>query len=178
MNKLTRRSLVKSIPACGLAAIVSAEALAMEYGPTDPRHPWNRARTHANALSEALAEADNGRWFAEIYPKGTEYAVRFGDIESYAEIRKSATSPTAPPQTEIETLFSEWLAVANGPQDPDEDDNWGESRYVRLQAAILAAEPVTPRDVAIQFFVDCDQFGSNSSEHFDALVTRLIGPIT
>lgn len=82
-----------------------------------------------------------------------------------------------PMKTEVEALFAEWLAVANRPQDPAEDDNWGESRYVRLQACILAAEPTTPRDVAIQFFVDCDQFGSDFSEHFEALVKRLIGPV-
>jgi len=83
-----------------------------------------------------------------------------------------------PEQTKVNALFTEWLDAANAAElEPEEDEKWGESRYVRLQTAILAAEPESPRDVAIQFFVDCDRFGSDFSEHFKALVTRLIGPI-
>jgi hypothetical protein len=87
-------------------------------------------------------------------------------------------SASAATQTEIEALFDRWLVAANGPQDPAEDENWGESRYVRLQASIVAAEPTSARDVAIQFFVDSDQFGSENSEHFEVIVTRLVGPVT
>lgn len=82
-----------------------------------------------------------------------------------------------PARTEIEELFPRWLVAASAPPSPFEEENWDESLYRRLQDAILAAKPITPRDVAIQFFVDSDQFGSDYSEHFETLVMRLIGPL-
>lgn len=167
-------------------------AVAETYGPADTvLRKWDRPAVTFEGAMAALKlvreEAiDNMMSCSEVLNSMLDAAIAYFDgratvepvVSDFETLIERFPAAAEPAPTEVEELFGKWLAVANGPQDPAEDDNWGESRYVRLQASILAAEPVTARDVAIQFFVDCDQFGSDFSDHFEALVKRLIGPIT
>lgn len=59
----SRRALLKSLPACGMAAIVPSAA-----GAAEPEHPWVKARRLARELSATLAECDEGTMMAEVYP--------------------------------------------------------------------------------------------------------------
>lgn len=75
----------------------------------------------------------------------------------------------------IPDMYAEWLAVRSRPRDgkTDEEMDVGFSRYQELQAAIIAAEPQTPRDVAIMFMVDTDFTDSIWSDDFEARIRAL-----
>jgi hypothetical protein len=89
----------------------------------------------------------------------------------------SQTVATALPT--IPEMYEEWLAVRNAPSDrTDEEMDEGLSRYQILQARIIAAEPQTPRDVAIMFIVDTDDGESHSSDIFEARVRDLAAATT
>jgi hypothetical protein len=80
----------------------------------------------------------------------------------------ATASPTIP------EMYEEWLAVRNAPSDrTDEEMDEGLSRYQILQARIIAAEPQTPRDVAIMFIVDSDYMESDHSEEFESRVREI-----
>ncbi|GLR49908.1 hypothetical protein KYK30_30090 [Shinella yambaruensis] len=80
----------------------------------------------------------------------------------------ATASPTIP------EMYEEWLAVRNAPWDrTDEEMDEGLSRYQILQARIIAAEPQTPRDVAIMFIVDSDYMESDHSEEFESRVREI-----
>lgn len=75
---LNRRSVLASIPACGLAAIVPASAVAIEL-----EHPWVKVRRLARELSETLAECDGGACYAEVFPTGGKHMpFVFGSIDA------------------------------------------------------------------------------------------------
>lgn len=70
--------------------------------------------------------------------------------------------------SEIQTLFREWLYVARRyawPETQEEADR-GYAEYRRLQDAIIFAEPVCARDVAIMLYVDTDEGESLVSDDF------------
>ena len=68
----------------------------------------------------------------------------------------------------IPDLYRQWRACREGNwygmKEGDLDANF--VAYQRLQSAIVAAEPRTARDVAIQFLVDSDSHESENSAGF------------
>lgn len=90
---LSRRNFM-SIAAAGTAATLPAVAIAGASEKTsrlpqqtiEPEHPWETVRRLANELSEALNDADEGRWFAKIYPSDDaeyhRFPIYFGDISA------------------------------------------------------------------------------------------------
>lgn len=65
----------------------------------------------------------------------------------------------------IPAMYAEWLSVKDAVT-PDGEEEPNPSRYQQLQAAIIAAEPLTPQDVAIMYIVDTDDCGSDPSDFF------------
>lgn len=61
-----------------------ARAAPQPPGPVG-EHPWDKARRLGRELSATLAEADEGRWLAEILPAGNEYPIRFGAFDHMQE---------------------------------------------------------------------------------------------
>ncbi|MGZ9718751.1 hypothetical protein [Rhizobium miluonense] len=72
------------------------------------------------------------------------------------------------PSGNIPILYDEWLAVRNRDIAPqtEEEAEAGYEKYADLQSRIIAAEPQTPSDVAIQFLVDTDDADSSYSKIF------------
>jgi len=103
MKKLTRRSLLQSAPAVGLAALVPAAAVA------EPERPWAKARRLARELSATLAECDDGTMMAEVYAaKGDRKSFMFIDAEWRDDtLRRLAAEP---PPSPIMGMFREWQA--------------------------------------------------------------------
>jgi hypothetical protein len=67
--------------------------------------------------------------------------------------------------SEIETLFSDWIAIcAEAQGDIDEDQYF--ARYKALQDRIIGVKPLSARDLAIQHYVDTDCDGSGHSDEF------------
>ena len=90
-----------------------------------------------------------------------------------------SASSTATTPTEIETLYAEWRAVRDRPYqllETDAEAEAGYAEYRRLQIAIVESglEPTSARDLALQYAVDTDLFGSESSDHFEGVVSRLL----
>jgi hypothetical protein len=81
------------------------------------------------------------------------------------------------PSSQIETLFGQWQANSvtsdNGMSDAEREALCDE--YRRLQVAIVSAVPTTAREVAMQFWCDCDSGGSDHSESFKARMRQLAG---
>lgn len=75
----------------------------------------------------------------------------------------SIASPTIP------EMYEEWLAIRGRDLTgmTDEEADVGYRQYASLQARIIAAEPQTPRDVAIMFMVDTDFTDSSWSGMFE-----------
>jgi hypothetical protein len=90
----TRRQMITAIAAAGSAATLPAVALAEASGktsrlpqhPEHQEHPWDKARRLAGELAAVLNDADEGRWFARIYPSKhpeyCEFPIMFGDIDA------------------------------------------------------------------------------------------------
>jgi hypothetical protein len=76
-------------------------------------------------------------------------------------------------------MYAEWLAVRYRPSagKTDAEMDEGSSRYLELQAAIIAAEPQTPSDVAIMFIVDTDDGDSYHSDIFETRIRELAARI-
>jgi len=81
----------------------------------------------------------------------------------------ATASPTIP------EMYEEWLVIRNRDlaDMSDEEVDVGYQQYASLQALIIAAEPQTPRDVAIQFLVDTDDTDSHVSDEFESRVREL-----
>ena len=75
----------------------------------------------------------------------------------------------------IPELYRQWRACREGHwcgmSDDDLDANYLD--YQRLQSAIVAAQPLTARDVAIQFLVDTDEHESENSAGFVEAMRKL-----
>ena len=75
----------------------------------------------------------------------------------------------------IPDLHRRWRACREsnwcGRSEDDLDANY--LAYQRLQSAIVAAEPLTARDVAIQFLVDSDSYESENSAGFVEAMRKL-----
>lgn len=81
----------------------------------------------------------------------------------------------SPAGTAIDRLYGEWLLVRDSARSENTDFNRLMERYRVLQESIIKAEPVTPTDVAIQFYVDADSGESDNSEEFrDKLISRAL----
>ncbi|MGP2491055.1 hypothetical protein ACTDI4_05435 [Mesorhizobium sp. PUT5] len=166
-NQMNRRTILQSASAAGLAAIIPSAVAAREYGPRDPNHPWNRARHHARMLSDALAEIADGATYAEVYPRGYELPIRFGDISYLEDYR----------QTEIRALFDQWKAIVEDGcrhlTDAQLDERY--QRYSALQDQIAALKPRTATEFAMQFYVATDRGESHYPDEFMSAVKALIG---
>jgi len=68
----------------------------------------------------------------------------------------------------IPDMYKEWLEVRNRDNSgmTDAEDEADFARYCDLQDRIVAADPQTPRDVAIQFLVDTDDMDGDVTEGF------------
>ncbi|MBO9168425.1 hypothetical protein [Rhizobium sp. L245/93] len=86
-----------------------------------------------------------------------------------------ATAIARPAPARIPDLYLEWLAIRDrdNSNTGDEEDAAFHMRYMALQARIIAAEPATPRDVAIQFLVDTDDGESDFSEAFQNRIRQM-----
>lgn len=75
----------------------------------------------------------------------------------------------------IPQMYAEWLAIRNRPsaEKSDEEMDEGSSAYGRLQAQIIASQPVAPGDVAIMFLVDTDDGDNYHSDVFEARAREL-----
>lgn len=75
----------------------------------------------------------------------------------------------------IPDMYREWLTVKNRDvlNMSDEENDVQSERYIALQARILAAEPETPSDVALQFLVDTDGGDSYVSDVFVNRIRQL-----
>lgn len=87
---------------------------------------------------------------------------------------RTVPADAASASTPIEKLFAQWLAVRNSPRINDEEE-FGPAfqEYVALQSAIVTAEPVTARDVAMQLIAETDHFGSDITTAFRERIIRL-----
>lgn len=76
----------------------------------------------------------------------------------------------------ISTLYAEWIAIRHKPTSERSEAELNEepSRYQVLQEAIIAAEPRTPRDVAMMFIVDIDDGDSYHSDVFETRIRELV----
>lgn len=81
----------------------------------------------------------------------------------------ATASPTIP------EMYEEWLAVRNRDlvDMTEEEADAGYQQYASLQACIIAADPQTPRDVAIMFMVDTDFTDSSWSDMFEKRMRAL-----
>lgn len=93
----------------------------------------------------------------------------------------STTAPKVPDgqSGNIASMFTEWNALySKGYERGMSDDaaNAIYTSYADLQKRIVAEQARTARDVAIQFYVDTDAFGSDYSDAFAEHIKSLIFP--
>ncbi len=72
-------------------------------------------------------------------------------------------------------MYEEWASIRDRPSAGRTDEEMAPAvaRYQELQAAIIAAEPLEPRDVAIMFLVDTDDTESDFSSTFEERMREL-----
>ncbi|WP_117196392.1 hypothetical protein [Rhizobium terrae] len=46
-------------------------------GLPNTEHPWEAARRHSKALSEALSICNDSRWYAHVFPSDRAYSIAF-----------------------------------------------------------------------------------------------------
>lgn len=139
----------------------------------DKLDKWDAPVTSREEAMEALRFAleDAAQWCGSV-TTSTMIKAALGYLEGSARVSAgcASTSQTvATTSPAISEMYEGWLAVRNAPLDrTDEEMDEGLSRYQILQARIIAAEPQTPRDVAIMFIVDSDYMESDYSEEFES----------
>jgi hypothetical protein len=89
----------------------------------------------------------------------------------------AAPAAAACASSSIEELFQQWQANSVTSDDGmlDEEREALCDEYRRLQVAIIGAVPTTAREVAMQFWCDCDSGSSHHSEGFQARMLALAG---
>ena len=144
----------------------------------DKLDKWDTPATSREEAMEALRFAleDAAQWCGSV-TTSTMIKAALGYLEGSACVSAGCASTSQTVATALPTIpemYEEWLAVRNAPSDrTDEEMDEGLSRYQILQARIIAAEPQTPRDVAIMFIVDSDYMESDHSEEFESRVREM-----
>jgi len=80
-------------------------------------------------------------------------------------------------QTEIQQLFHEWDEARKFDYShaSEEECERKLAEYVRLKEAVISAEPLSPRDLALMLYVDTDAGDSEMGAAFRARLCRLVG---
>ena len=162
---MNRRKLLAGGAAALPLAVVGVSPVEAEANPID------RVLRLARELSQALADWNGallggGPWVARVYPAGSiSHPISLED-----------SSATASP---IAELFRQWqengATSFDGMSDADGVAVCDE--YRRLQVAIVAATPRTPRDLAMQFWCDSDGGCSTHSADFLDRMRALAGVV-
>ena len=79
--------------------------------------------------------------------------------------------------TEIQQLFHQWDEARqfDFSRASEEECERKLAEYVRLKEAVISAEPLSPRDLALMLYVDTDAGDSMMSETLTARLCRLVG---
>lgn len=137
---------------------------------------WDAPAASREEAMEALrcALEDAAQWCGSVTTSAMIRAA-LGYLEGdYVAATAMSPSTGAVASPTIPEMYEEWFAVRNAPSDrTDEEMDEGLSRYQILQARIIAAEPQTPRDVAIMFIVDSDYMESDHSEEFESRIREI-----
>ncbi len=174
--KISRRSFLERVaPSAAVAVAVPCTVPSAE---ANEETPVSRVNRLARELSQAMdawmkdlgVDGKPDLWKAHIYPASfTKYPVSF-------EHMNEDGSGSYPP-SRIEKLFAEWQAARSRPCETDDEAEAMYSEYRRLQIAIIESrlQPTSVRDMALQYIVDTDCFGSICSDHWENLVRDLLG---
>lgn len=144
----------------------------------DKLDKWDAPATSREEAMEALRFAleDAAQWCGSV-TTSTMIKAALGYLEGGERVPggRAATGQTvAAASPTIPEIYEEWLAVRNASSDwTDEEMEDGLSRYQTLKARIIAAEPQTPRDVAIMLIVDSDYMESSNSDEFEERIRQL-----
>ena len=158
ISRRTALARIAAVPAALAAGTGTAAALATE--PVQRRQAADIARELADAMV-GFCENLGPDWKAVVYPSTRANPIAF--------VNEGAS--------EIQTLFREWLDVRHRyawPETQEEGDR-GFAEYRRLQDAIIFADPVCARDVAIMQYVDTDAGESLTSDDFTRRIHSIIG---
>lgn len=190
---INRRRLLGGIAAVSTASAVAgaSAAAASAVTPSEPEHPWDKARRLADELAEVLAEGDGstgpgGEWYAMVHPLGTaQYPVCFGNMRSRDWAERNVSLPmrkVIEAHKEARTVFEASCTETDvGPG--KKPSKAAQRRYKRANKAELAAltavcafSPLGRADAKAkaQYLLPFCQYGELQDFQVEALITSAV----
>lgn len=152
---ITRRAAI--VGAAAATTISPALAKVYRTGVTDTNTMLVELADRFKEDAKAIDPSIKGAWFGHDAKDGRLFFVHL-----------DRGNDVPPQQSEIERLAREWMAVARTPWGEEHSDENPvlSARYSALQEQIISLEPTSIRDMAIQHFVDTDEYASCISAAF------------